>query len=54
MEIIRNGTLENLIKKRWNSGEKFTDDEMATIIRSIFKSINHIHSHNIIHRDIKP
>ena len=61
MEIIRNGTLgiftlniEKLVRSRWDTGRCFTDDEMSTIIRSIFRAVNYLHSINIIHRDIKP
>jgi len=61
MEIVKNGTLcipsinlEKLIKKRWENGQKFTDEEVATIMGAIFKGVNHIHSVSIIHRDIKP
>lgn len=46
--------LEKFIKNRWESGQKFTDEEMAAIMRSIFQSLHYIHSINIIHRDIKP
>ena len=46
--------IEQLIRKRWENGQKFTDDEAATIMFSLFNSVNHIHSVSIIHRDIKP
>lgn len=46
--------IDKLIKDRWNSGNKFTDDEMAAIMGSIFRCLHYIHSMNIIHRDIKP
>jgi serine/threonine protein kinase len=46
--------LEKLIKKRWEDGKKFTDEEIATIMGALFKGVNHIHSVSIIHRDIKP
>jgi len=35
-------------------GQKFTDDEIATIMGAIFKGVNHIHSVSIIHLGIKP
>ena len=61
MEIIRNGTLckthlsiEKMINSRWESGRCFTDEETAAIMRSLFQTVNYIHSINIIHRDIKP
>lgn len=61
MEIVRGGTLciyifyiEQLIRKRWDNNQKFTDEEVATLMASLFKSVNHIHSVSIIHRDIKP
>lgn len=43
-----------MIKDRWSTGNKFNDEEMAAIMGSIFRSLNYIHSMNIIHRDIKP
>ena len=61
MELVRSGTLgmvlpylEKLIKERWSSGRKFTDEEAAKIMGAIFRGVNHIHSVSIIHRDIKP
>lgn len=45
---------EQLIHKRWENGQKFTDDEAAKIMYALFNSVNHIHSVSIIHRDIKP
>ena len=54
MEIVKNGALEKLIKKRWEDGKKFTDEEIAAVMAAIFRGLNHIHSVSIIHRDIKP
>jgi len=45
---------EKLIRKRWDSGKKFSDEEAAKIMGAIFKGVSHIHSVSIIHRDIKP
>ena len=46
--------LEQLIRKRWDSGKKFSDEEAAKIMGAIFRGLSHIHSVSIIHRDIKP
>ena len=54
MEYVRMGTLGQLIKERENATIPFTDEETATIMNSIFKAVNYIHSLSIIHRDIKP
>jgi calcium/calmodulin-dependent protein kinase I len=54
MEYVRMGTLGQLIKERENANIPFTDEETATIMNSIFKAVNYIHSLSIIHRDIKP
>lgn len=35
MELCKGGSLWELIRKRWDNGESFTDDEAATIVKSI-------------------
>ncbi len=59
--MVKNGTLgktlhdlEKLIKKRWEDGRKFNDEEISTVMAALFRGLNHIHSVSIIHRDIKP
>lgn len=54
MELAKGGTLGEFIKRRADNDERLTDQEVSSIMRGIFKGIDHLHSMNIIHRDLKP
>ena len=50
MELVKGGTLKNLIDKR----KSFIDEEASVIIRSILRAVEHVHSKSFVHRDLKP
>jgi calcium/calmodulin-dependent protein kinase I len=54
MEYIENGTLKNLIDIRKTEKNNFTDEEVSSIMKSLFEAINYLHSFHIVHRDLKP
>lgn len=35
-------------------GEKYNEEEIALMMRSILEGIKYLHKFNIIHRDLKP
>jgi len=49
MEYINGGNLFSFVKKRRKISEKIS----KYLFRQIILGLNHIHSHNIVHRDIK-
>jgi len=51
MEYVNGGNLLDLTKSR---KEKFTKNEIQNILRQVLNGIRHLHSHHIIHHDIKP
>lgn len=50
MEFMTHGTLADAIRH----GVSFSNDEAATIERSLSAALEHLHSNGLIHRDIKP
>lgn len=54
MDLMKGGNLNDLIKKRKDSNNPFTDDESAKIMLSIFSAVSYMHSKGVIHRDLKP
>lgn len=54
MELIQGGTLMQLLDDREKQDKALTDEECATIMRSIFSALKYIHSEGIVHRDLKP
>ncbi|MDD4088226.1 MAG: Stk1 family PASTA domain-containing Ser/Thr kinase [Tissierellia bacterium] len=50
MEYVKGETLKNYIKKKTRLSEK----EALKISRQVAEALKHAHSHNIVHRDIKP
>ncbi|MCQ2816176.1 MAG: protein kinase [archaeon] len=57
MELIKGGTLKDLILKRYKDTSKdylFTDEECSTIVKGILQATNYLHQNNIVHRDLKP
>lgn len=54
MELIRNGSLFELIERKRNENIHFSDEEVSKMIGSLLSAISYIHQKNIVHRDIKP
>lgn len=53
MELIRGGTLKQLIEKRNNQRKTFKEDEIALFLKNLLEGIRYLHNLNIIHRDLK-
>jgi len=53
MEYADNGDLLKLINTRKQKGESFSEEEIINIFLQLSLALYHIHSHNVIHRDIK-
>lgn len=49
MEYVRGGSLANEIAKR-----NLDECEVAILIKQLVSSANYCHSHNVVHRDLKP
>jgi len=54
MELVRGGQLKTLIQERNKKGQPLSDEEAATVMRSLFSGLQYIHGKDIIHRDLKP
>lgn len=54
MELIEGGNLNQLMDDRKAAGIGFSDQEASLIMKCIFQGVSYIHTHNFIHRDIKP
>ena len=50
MELVKGGSLKSLMDKR----RRFSDEEVSTLLKSILKAVEHVHSKNFVHRDLKP
>lgn len=54
-EYVGGGDLNDLLLKTAKSAAKrLSDSQVALIIKHVLKGLRHIHSHEIVHRDIKP
>lgn len=58
MEVLDGGSLTNLIfnrfeRDRLSLSRGFDERVVAYVCREVLKAINHLHSNNVIHRDIK-
>jgi serine/threonine-protein kinase len=51
-EFIDGGTLRSLVKFR--SGQGLPVAEAATLVEGVLAGLEHLHSRNILHRDLKP
>jgi len=54
MELVQGGQLKDLIEARVANGETFSDEEVHTLMKSIFSAVRYLHSKEIVHRDLKP
>ncbi|MCW5210210.1 serine/threonine protein kinase [Desulfobulbus sp. N3] len=50
MEVLAGDSLAGLLKK----GVKFSTDEALALVGKVAEALHCVHSHNIIHRDVKP
>jgi calcium/calmodulin-dependent protein kinase I len=54
MELVKGGSLKQLLIQKKETGKKFTDDDVSTMLRAILRAVEYLHHKNIIHRDLKP
>jgi serine/threonine protein kinase len=54
MELVQDGRLTDLIKEKFETNGKFTDNEASALMRGIFSAVSYMHEKNIVHRDLKP
>ncbi len=54
MELIRNGSLNQLLIQRQKEGNPLSDDECALIMKHLFLAVKYLHDNNFVHRDLKP
>ncbi|PON98876.1 Tyrosine-protein kinase [Trema orientale] len=50
MEYMDSGTLETLLRSQGT----FSEYELADVAQKVLKGLHYLHSHNIVHRGIKP
>ena len=43
MELVRDGSLQDLLDERKDSHQKFSDKEVSTLIRSMLSALAHMH-----------
>ncbi|XP_078345595.1 myosin-IIIb-like isoform X2 [Oculina patagonica] len=53
MELCRGGSVTNLVKSLRKKGKYLEEDLIAYILYETLKGIEHLHRHNVMHRDIK-
>lgn len=53
MELCRGGSVTNLVKSLRKKGKYLDEDLIAYILYETLKGIEHLHRHNVMHRDIK-
>lgn len=51
MEFAENGTMQTDLYTR--RGKSYSDDECRTLFKGLMTGLNHMHEHNIAHRDLK-
>lgn len=54
LEYAENGTLQDLINNCKKNNKKLSNNKIMNIILQITKSLQVLHSNNVIHRDLKP
>ena len=52
-EYCENGDLHSEIKARKEQGQHFTEDEVMETFVQVLLGLAHIHSHRVLHRDLK-
>lgn len=54
MEYVPGGTLADLMEERRQSGRTMSLEDALSICYQVLDALQHIHRHNILHRDVKP
>jgi serine/threonine protein kinase len=54
MELVAEGRLTDVIKARFESSGKFSDNEASSLMRGMLNAVFYMHEKNIVHRDLKP
>lgn len=54
IDHAKGGTLSELLKRRNQESQPFTEEECAKIIKGILMGLKHIHQYDFVHRDLKP
>lgn len=53
MELCTGGSVTDLAKATLKANQKIDESIIAYIIRETLKALNHLHSNNVVHRDVK-
>jgi len=54
MEVVKAGSLQTFVEYRKIKKKPISDNECSIIIKQVLEAILHIHSLDVIHRDLKP
>ena len=54
MELIKDGSLAELVKSRKQSNLRFTDLEVSRLLKAVLSALSSIHTKDTLHRDLKP
>ena len=50
MELLSGGSLRSLMNRK----KHFSDEEASAVLRGLLNAVEHVHSKNYVHRDLKP
>lgn len=53
LELCNNGSVTDLVKSLIKTGQKVDESIIAHIIRQTLMALEHLHSHHVMHRDVK-
>ena len=53
MELVRGGSLRKLLSKRTLRKHPLIEEEVRILMKNILEAVQHLHSNNVIHRDLK-